>query len=360
MKRAGNLLRVGENVGRAALVALIATSATSRSIADPVPAADEYADVAGNAAAFGDGAILAADEAQYDAPAEDSRYALIFSNSGDPNDPFLVTRPGAGCSGRDVSDVQTALGLQAYGFNCMSSAPNAVADDFVVPAGQTWTINEIVFYLFQTSAPGTTVTSVLLRVQPENPLGGSVPALTAYTPTTTFTNVYKNLDTDAPGTVCNRRVQQCVVGPATPYVLGAGTYYLIWEATGSDSYSGPWQPPVVIPGATNKPGANGMSAMHTTGIFQPALDPGSSHAPQDFVFVLQGSIASTWAPGDLNCDGLVTFDDIDPFVLALTGYDPYHDQYPNCDWMLADCNGDGAVNFDDIDAFVALLAPPGA
>ncbi len=60
-------------------------------------------------------------------------------------------------------------------------------------------------------------------------------------------------------------------------------------------------------------------------------------------------------PGDLNCDGVVNFDDIDPFVIALTGQAGYEAAYPDCRWLNADCNGDGLVNFDDIDAFVALV-----
>jgi len=60
-------------------------------------------------------------------------------------------------------------------------------------------------------------------------------------------------------------------------------------------------------------------------------------------------------PGDLDCDGDVDFDDINPFVLALGGQDVYHAAYPDCNWLNGDCNGDGDVNFDDINAFVALL-----
>jgi hypothetical protein len=60
-------------------------------------------------------------------------------------------------------------------------------------------------------------------------------------------------------------------------------------------------------------------------------------------------------PGDLNCDGSVNFDDINPFVLALTGAGGYYAAYPDCAYENADCNGDGAVDFDDINPFVALL-----
>ncbi|MBK9127549.1 MAG: hypothetical protein IPM13_07080 [Phycisphaerales bacterium] len=68
----------------------------------------------------------------------------------------------------------------------------------------------------------------------------------------------------------------------------------------------------------------------------------------------------TTAPrrGDTNCDGVIDFDDIDPFVLALAGQAAYAAQYPDCTWLSADADCDGAVDFDDIDAFVACLSGP--
>jgi len=59
--------------------------------------------------------------------------------------------------------------------------------------------------------------------------------------------------------------------------------------------------------------------------------------------------------GDLNCDYAVDFDDINSFVLALSGFIAYHDVYPTCNWLNADCNQDGVVDFADIDAFIAAL-----
>jgi hypothetical protein len=60
---------------------------------------------------------------------------------------------------------------------------------------------------------------------------------------------------------------------------------------------------------------------------------------------------------DLNCDGAVNFKDINPFVLALSSWGSYLQQYPDCDIMLVDCNGDGYVTFKDINPFVAILLP---
>ncbi len=59
--------------------------------------------------------------------------------------------------------------------------------------------------------------------------------------------------------------------------------------------------------------------------------------------------------GDLNCDGVVDFFDIDPFVLAVTDPAAYMAAFPDCDIMNADCNGDDEVDFFDIDCFVALI-----
>ncbi len=79
----------------------------------------------------------------------------------------------------------------------------------------------------------------------------------------------------------------------------------------------------------------------------------------------QGKLNGIWracrltpAYGDLNCDGFVNFDDINPFVLALSEPAGYAQQYPNCDILDGDFNADAVVNFDDINPFVALLSRP--
>ena len=61
-------------------------------------------------------------------------------------------------------------------------------------------------------------------------------------------------------------------------------------------------------------------------------------------------------PGDLNCDGVVNFKDINPFVLILSNLASWETAYPGCPWQNGDCNQDGAVNFKDINPFVAILS----
>jgi hypothetical protein len=78
---------------------------------------------------------------------------------------------------------------------------------------------------------------------------------------------------------------------------------------------------------------------------------------QGYAVVVTGDVTDgALIRGDMNCDGLVNFDDIDAFVLALTGYDAYHAVYPACEWLQADCNADGQVDFADIDAFIVRLS----
>jgi hypothetical protein len=60
--------------------------------------------------------------------------------------------------------------------------------------------------------------------------------------------------------------------------------------------------------------------------------------------------------GDLNCDGELSIQDINPFVLALSNPAAYVAAYPECDLLNADINGDCIVHIDDINPFVVLLS----
>lgn len=75
--------------------------------------------------------------------------------------------------------------------------------------------------------------------------------------------------------------------------------------------------------------------------------PGSYHA-------LSCDGAPVPCPGDLNCDGLVNFADISPFIAALKAGSPDHWSSP-CPWLHGDTNGDGTVNFADLSGFIARI-----
>ncbi|MEW6251711.1 MAG: hypothetical protein AB1716_13790 [Planctomycetota bacterium] len=62
------------------------------------------------------------------------------------------------------------------------------------------------------------------------------------------------------------------------------------------------------------------------------------------------------ARGDMNCDGVVDFDDINPFVQALADPAGWQASHPGCPFSNCDVNCDGYVDFWDINPFVALLS----
>jgi hypothetical protein len=76
--------------------------------------------------------------------------------------------------------------------------------------------------------------------------------------------------------------------------------------------------------------------------------PGGSPI-SNFYWVLETSPTPPICIGDMNCDGVVDFKDINPFVAILSGTAP-------CNFNNADVNGDGAIDFKDINPFVAVLA----
>jgi hypothetical protein len=128
-------------------------------------------------------------------------------------------------------------------------------------------------------------------------------------------------------------IELSIHGPAGPYeAIAAGL---------PDNGRLQWVVPVHVPTSAN------CSLRLTLGTQPPA----TATTPAPFTIV---NLAPPTA-GDVNCDGLVDFGDINPFVLVLSDPNVYAAAFPLCDLALADCNDDGQVNFGDINPFVALL-----
>jgi len=81
----------------------------------------------------------------------------------------------------------------------------------------------------------------------------------------------------------------------------------------------------------------------------------------DLAYYRDGILAATPAIlGDLNWDGLVNAQDINPFVLAFTDPDAYAEAYPGRGILeVGDINGDDLFNAQDINPFVVLLTGGG-
>jgi hypothetical protein len=215
--------------------------------------------------------------------------ALFYSNSRNLADPYKITRAGGHCATNgDATDLQTGLGLSTYGFGCQVVNNNAMADDFVLCDQAT--IEQIAFYLYQSGVTSPSINRIDYAILTADPTGQPQPAWTTVNnPPVAFTNVYKKRDIDAPADACTRRIQKVTITLSPPVTLGPGQYWLAWRAGGTGT-SGPWQPPVVFPGLTGKPGSNGLQSSGGAA-FAPALDGGTA-TPQDFVFELYGT-----APG---------------------------------------------------------------
>ena len=65
-------------------------------------------------------------------------------------------------------------------------------------------------------------------------------------------------------------------------------------------------------------------------------------------------------PGDLNGDDLINFDDLVPFVTALTDVAAYEAAFPGLYPTSCDIDGDGLCNFADLGPFGALLTTASA
>ena len=122
----------------------------------------------------------------------------------------LITHPGAGAGGADVSRLQnTSLGMGTIGFASSISVGFRLAEDFVVPAGG-WTLDSVTVYAYQT---GSTATSTFndFRFQiwngPPNVSGSAV----------VYGNTTTNADTSSVfpvSTETSRRAQTPPIDPS--------------------------------------------------------------------------------------------------------------------------------------------------
>lgn len=201
------------------------------------------------------------------------------------NGPYFNS-PGGGPNGADGSILQTSLGLNVLGFAHQQSANFRVADDFVIPAGQTWTIQDAVFYAYQTGSTTTsTITGVNVRIWNGQPGVGTVifgDTVTNRMSATTWSNCYRYSDTN-PGTTRPLMRQTVTLG----VTLGEGHYWIDWQSSGSLA-SGPWVPPITITGQAS----TGDALQYGSGAWNPIIDNGTAQTPQGLPFLLNGTMGT--------------------------------------------------------------------
>lgn len=214
----------------------------------------------------------------------------------------LVTSVGTGAGGADESILENVtLGNTTLGFaHQIVSNQFQVADDFTI-VGQPWTINEIVFFAYQTGSP-TTSTINDYRVQiwdgPPAAMGSNVvwgDLVTNVLGTSEFSNIYRVAES-TPGDT-NRPIMANTVPVGV--TLPPGQYWIEWEAGGTLG-SGPWAPPVTIQGQAAT--GDGLQSADDGLTFAPVVDGGSTE-PQGLPFIITG-LSGTQAVPTMNAWGL--------------------------------------------------------
>jgi hypothetical protein len=161
---------------------------------------------------------------------------------------------------------------------------NRVADDFAVPSGEIWRLDEVQFYAYQFGSTTTsTFDSMNLRIWDGPP--GEAGSQIVFGDTTAnrlvgthFAHVYRRAESSDPGET-SRPVMRNIVDTGG-VLLEAGIYWLDWQAEGSLD-NGSWAIPVTV--ESLKTTGNGLQSVLGGGFF-PALSEGQ----QGFAFTLFG------------------------------------------------------------------------
>jgi hypothetical protein len=213
---------------------------------------------------------------------------VLFSNGP------IITGTGNGAGGANTSQLQGGDG--SAGFNCNGALPARIADDFVVPAGQTWVVDQVTVFAYQTGSSTTsTFTGGSLEIRTAAPPGGAVvfgDDTTNRLAGSAFTNIYRLFSTDPlTGTARPIMANTLDTGGLT---LGPGTYWINVGLTGSLA-SGPWCVPVT---STNVGAQAGNALQFFSGAWNPVVD-GSTGQQKAQAFLVEGTFVVP-APAPVN------------------------------------------------------------
>jgi hypothetical protein len=246
------------------------------------------------------------------------------------------------------------------GYQIGRNLPARAADDFVIPAGETWTISAIDTYAYETGNSNSAIspfddTQFNLNIWTDAPW--KLTATKSYdsiasggTTISAFANAYR---VAAGSSALTRVIFTHTHTPPSPVVLPAGHYWLDWQAQ-HDSVNFPAGNSVTVPvtirglrGSLLRNALNGQNL--TTGSFGPAVDPSASVAGgaiteagegsmlAEFPFEIRGTVSGqgTGCSGSAcyaNCDGNTTipFLNVADFTCFLQKF-AQGNAYANCD-----------------------------
>ncbi len=225
----------------------------------------------------------------------------------------LVTSAGTGAGGADESVLQnTTLGMTTLGFSQNLNGPFQLADDFEVPGGQLWQIDEIVFFAYQTgSTTNSPITDYRVRIwdgPPAEPGSAVVwgDLATNVLADTGWANLYRVVES-ASDTL--RPIMANTT--AVPTTLDPGTYWVEWELDGDPQFGGPFAPPITISGETVT--GNALQSGDDGATFAPMVDGGTG-TEQGLPFIIVGTDLGSVPVPTLGPVGLIVL------VLVIAGF----------------------------------------
>ncbi|MCC7293675.1 MAG: hypothetical protein IT449_16580 [Phycisphaerales bacterium] len=206
-------------------------------------------------------------------------FVELFNNL--PDDYHI---PGGGAGGFDVNPIWP--GETTFGNNTLAASFHQ-ADDFVVPTGETWTLNTGSTWLYQTNA-STSEPITDLFIQIWNGVPGAGGVVIAGDMTTdrlllsAFSGTYRTTDADRLNTA--RAIKHVTFDLSFVPPLTEGSYWIEFASNGNTSFSGPWQP---VRTPTRVGVDNGRFLTVSTNTWADSVDASSGHL-QDRPFVLYG------------------------------------------------------------------------
>lgn len=234
-----------------------------------------------------------------------------LAGTGTPPPAFVLFNQGPLTNGTSGSTPVSILNNTAP-FNYTSlgftgAGAFRLADDFTVPAGQTWNIEAITVFGYQTGATAASINAATLQIRNGAPPSGGIvwgDATTVITPTTTLTGAFRVTPTTL--TATNRAIQAVRIPVSVS--LTAGTYYIDFTTAGTVA-SGPFFPPVVPNLAAPAPSGNALQLATTWNPLNMGLvgDPaGTSSGPQQGLpFIVEGTIPLAIPAPSMNLYGLL-------------------------------------------------------
>lgn len=169
---------------------------------------------------------------------------VLWDNGG------VVTHPGAGASGWDVSMASVGGSAGANARQQTTGDHFRIADDFVVSG--TWLIESISVMGYETNAATPAWTGGSLRIWDGSPADASSSVVATFTnPTVTNAQIYRVFNGAANLSNTARPIHN-ITFDLNDLQLSGGTYWLDWNVEGGASG---WAPPVMEanPGDPNAP-----------------------------------------------------------------------------------------------------------